>query len=320
MRILNYHEQIKGLGKHILLCENDKRIISAVRTLKDEGEIEPVLLGDRALFEETALSAGLSLADITIIPIEPDRFAQKYFDIRKHKGISFDDALKSVSDPAVYGCLLLDSGQVDGLVCGCTWPTSNTLRAALQILRKGLAFSYFIMRAGQGDYLFADCAFNIQPSAQELSQIAYGAGLEAEWIGLKPRIALLSFSTYGSASHPDQKKVSVATALLLSRIKEEGKDWVVGGEIQVDTAMDPETAMIKAPNSPLKGNATVMIFPDLDAANIGYKLVQRFTHCEAIGPLISGFRKPVNDLSRGASVQDIIDTCYLTAWQSLHIQ
>lgn len=311
MRIHNYRDQVAGSGKRVLLCEPDARIVEAAQQLRKEGIVEPVLVGDTQAFSEHG-----SIEGIEVIPVKPEQYEHQYYELRKHKDISQEEARKALEDPALYSCMLLRDNQADGLVCGATWPTARTLRAALHTLRKGRAFSYFILRTGQGDYVFADCAFNIQPTAEELAEIAYGAGIETQWLGLPVNIAMLSFSTYGSAKHADQEKVARATQLLKEKAAD--KNWKIGGEMQVDAALDKAVGKSKAPDSQVQGDATVFIFPDLDAANIGYKLVQRFAHDEAVGPIISGLAKPVNDLSRGCTAEEAADTCYVTAWQSMH--
>ncbi len=298
----------KEHSARIALCEPDERVVQAARTLKDQGLLTPVFVGDRESFS----SFGIPVGDIDVTPVDPERFAQEYFDLRKHKGISFEDAAKTAADPAFFSVLLARAGEVDGVVAGATWPTAQTILPALHVLRDGFASSSFVMKTSLGDFVFADCAFNIQPNAEELAQIALSAGLLAEQLGWSPRIALLSFSTVGSASHPDQEKVMQATTRLKGLLAEQGKDWAVYGEVQLDAAIIPEIGKSKGSG----GDANVLVFPDLDAGNIGYKLVSRFANAESVGPIMTGFSKPVNDLSRGCTVDEIIDVCCVTAWQA----
>ncbi len=303
-------------GRRILLCEADPRIVKAAHQLLEEGIVTPILVGETDSFHHIAQAADVSLEGIEIRAIEPAKYADKYHELRKHKGISKEDAEKALADPAFYCTMLLDAKEADGLVCGASWPTANTLRPALQILREGLVSSYFVMRHEKGDYVFSDCALNVQPTAEQLGQIAFLAGKEAERLGLPVRIALLSFSTVGSASHPDQEKVMHATELARKLVADAGKDWKVGGELQLDAAIVPAVGKSKAPDSPVQGDATVLVFPDLDAGNIGYKLVQRFGGAQAIGPILTSLRRPVSDLSRGCSAQDVVEVAYVTAWQA----
>lgn len=294
----------EGRGAKILFCEDDERIVKAVQELQEEGTITPILVTNNPI------------QGIECITIKPEEYAEQYYEIRQHKGISLEDARKTLEHPAFYASILLANGRADGLVCGASWPTADTIRPALHVLRKGLASSTMLMETNKGLYVFADCAFNVQPNAAELAQIAINSAEVAQRLGIHPKIAMLSFSTIGSASHPDQKKVADATVLVAEHIAQHQKDWVVSGEYQVDAAMVPSVAEKKAPGQAIKGDANVFIFPDLDAGNIGYKLVQRFTDSEAIGPILTGFTKPVNDLSRGCTVNEIKQVAYITAWQA----
>ncbi|MFT4249977.1 MAG: phosphotransacetylase [Candidatus Woesearchaeota archaeon] len=284
----------------ILFCEADKRILQAAQTLQQEGK-NVLLVGDKEAYdaiEETTLQ---------VIPIEPETYAQEYYERRKHKGITLQQAKQALTEPATYACMLLAQNKADVLIAGATWPTSKTLRPALQLLKKGLASSYFLMKTNKGEYYFADCALNIQPTSQELAQIAINTAQAAQKKGVKPKIAMLSFSTAGSAAHTDQEKVAQATTTVQKHIQENNLNWIVEGEIQVDAALNTEVTKQKNPDTTLHGEANILIFPDLDAANIGYKLVQQYTGCQAIGPIITGLQKEVHDLSRGCSAEEIVE-------------
>lgn len=300
--MIDFHTRTKDSQKRILFCEEDERVVQAARKVLEHGLV-PVLVGEFADFDVEGLER---------IDIRPETYVDEYFELRKHKGISREDAQQALMDPAFFSCMLLADGKADGLVCGASWPTANTLRPAIHILRDGLASSYFFI----GKRVFADCAINVQPDASQLSEIAINTARAVERFGVSPRIAMLSFSTVGSASHPDQQKVMQAANSVRTYIKEHDLDWVVDGEFQVDAAINPGVAKRKAPDSPLQGDANVLIFPDLDAGNIGYKLVQQYTGVDAVGPIITGFSQPVNDLSRGCSVEEIVDVACITAYQS----
>ena len=312
--MIDFSEATKNTNKKILFCEADKRVIQAAKQLKAHG-LQPVLVGDEKTYQEAAQDKE-QLVGIPILPIKPARYAQEYYELRKHKNISEADAHEALKDPALYSCMLLRAGEAHGLVAGATWPTANTLRPALQTLKKGLASSYFVMQTNKGNYLFADCAINIQPTNQELVQIAINTAQAAQEMGVQPRVALLSFSTVGSASHKEQEKVMQATTALKHHRDEQGLEWAISGEYQVDAALNKEVAARKASNEEIQGDANILIFPDLDAGNIGYKLVQQYSGAQAIGPVITGLTKPVNDLSRGASSQEIYELALITAWQS----
>lgn len=292
--------QTKHCQKKILFCEPDKRILQAVQELKRHG-IQPILLGTKEQYETHGDIAGIEILPIT------DAHARAYYARRKHKGISLEDAQKASLEPMTHAILLLAEGKVDGVVAGASWPTSQTLKPALQLLKKDFVSSYFLINAQEQTYLFTDCAMNIAPSAEELVHIAKNAAREAEKLGIPARIGMLSFSTLGSAQHKRVSTVAEATQKLV----QEGYD--VEGEIQADAALNPAIAEKKGG----RGNATILVFPNLDAANIGYKLVQHFGKVELTGPLLSGLQRPVTDLSRGASTEEIIRAGIYTAYQSM---
>lgn len=249
-----------------------------------------------------------------------DDFAQLFFELRKHKGITLDEARQTVSIPLYYAGLLVRVGEADGFVAGAAHSTPDVARAAIYCLgvdeRIKTVSSCFIMVVSNcnlgenGVFVFADCGIVPQPSAEQLAQIAISSSELAQNVfGIRPRVAMLSYSTKGSARGVLVDKVKEATVLA----KQMRPDLLIDGELQLDAAIVPEVAKIKDPNGALAGRANVLIFPDLEAGNIGYKLVQRLAKARAIGPLLQGLNKPCSDLSRGALAEDIVDTVAATA-------
>ena len=289
-----------------------------------------ILIGDSNTINKTAEENNIDLSGTTIInPNTFDNFskyANDLYELRKNKGMTLNQAKKILKENSRYfAAMMVKEGEADGFVSGASHPTSDTLKPALQILKTApntkLVSAFFIMvlpdkNFGEdGVLIFADCGLNEYPDADALSEIAISSAKSyKELIGAEPKVAMLSYSTLGSASSPLTEKVVEATSLLKSK----APDLICDGEIQLDAAIIPEVAKLKAPNSPLKGNSNILIFPDLDAGNIGYKLTQRFGHAEAYGPLCQGTSKPVNDLSRGCSADDIVGVVAITAIQSQH--
>ena len=321
-------EEIKVRAKKnkkviVLLEAEDSRVLEAASLVLKEGIADIILIGDK----DDILGKGydVSLAKI----ISPDTFSlteefvQLLYEMRKEKGLSLEDARNLIlNDYMYFSCMLFLRGYADGIVSGACHSTSNTLRPALQILktREGadMVSSFFLMDVPNCDYgdngvfLFSDCGMVQNPTKEELSSIALESAYSFEFLtGNKPYVAMLSYSTLGSASHVDVDKVREATMLV-----KEKKSVVVDGELQLDAAIVPEVAKMKAPDSEVAGRANVLIFPNLDAGNIGYKLVQRLGKAEAYGPICQGFSKPVNDLSRGASVMDIVGVIAITVVQA----
>ena len=324
MDIINtFKNKAKAVGGTIVLPESqDIRTLKAAQQLHKEDFTKIVLLGDADKVNATAKSENISLAGVTIIdPYKYERleeFATFFYEKRKSKGLSLEAAQKTVVNPLYFGSLLVQFGVVNAMVAGVANITSDVLRAALQVIGvvAGLktVSSSFIMVApnfqGKGDkvFLFGDCAVVPNPTSDQLADIAISTALTRRaLIGDEPRVALLSFSTKGSATHELVDKVVETRSILAQR----GVDFEFDGELQLDTAVVESVAKSKAPNSNIAGNANVLIFPDLQAGNIGYKLVQRFAGAEAIGPIIQGLAAPVCDLSRGCSVDDIVNTCAL---------
>jgi phosphate acetyltransferase len=284
-----------------------------------------ILIGNEAQIREKA--AGLDYTGVTIIDPEKsdktDGYAEGFYELRKHKGVTPEMAKEKVLDPLFYACMMIKKGDADGMVAGAINTTANTLRPALQIIKTApgisVVSSSFIMELKTPEYghngilMFGDCAVNPNPDADQLAAIAVStAKTGAQLTGMTPKVAMLSFSTKGSAKHELVDKVSTATA----RVKEMAPGLMVDGELQADAALVEKVGKLKSPGSPVAGQANVLIFPDLQAGNIGYKLVQRLAGAEAFGPICQGLAAPVNDLSRGCSVEDIVSVVAITAVQA----
>lgn len=317
-------QQVKG---SIVLPEAmDERTLLATETILKEKMAEVVLIGIEAEVKALAEEKGIDISGATIWNPEdcPDieEFTDFFFEKRKKKGISREDAAKTVRNPLFFGALLVKFGKVNGMVAGAVNTTGDVLKAALQVVgvKPGLATvsSSFIMVTPDflGEdrvFLFGDCAVVPNPTAEQLADIAIStAETRASLIGDKPKVALLSFSTKGSAKHELVDKVTSALEIIKSR----NVDFEIDGELQADAAIIPAIGRKKAPGSDVAGNANVLIFPDLQAGNIGYKLVQRFAKAEAIGPVIQGLAAPICDLSRGCSADDIVNTTALVLLMS----
>jgi len=325
-------ELAKSRKQKIVLPEgHDSRVIKAAREATDEGLAEVVVLGDEDDILRLAKENGVDLEGIEIINPKKspklEEYAKTLYELRKHKGISMEEAYEMASSYLYYGVLMVYSGEADGEVSGATHPTSDTFRPALQVIKclpdVEIASAFFAMivpdcpYGENGFFLFADAGLLIDPNPRELAQIAIStADTMRNLFGYEPRVALLSFSTKGSASHPLVDKVVEATKIA----RERRPDIIMDGELQVDAAIIPWVAGKKAPGSPVGGKANVLIFPDLNAGNIAYKLVQRLAKAEAYGPISQGLRKPINDLSRGCSVEDILNVIVITSSQSLALK
>ncbi|HHV57078.1 MAG TPA: phosphate acetyltransferase [Firmicutes bacterium] len=328
MDVMNrIYAEARRLGKTIALPEGaEERTVRAALIAKEKGLARPILLGGedevRAALKKAGGEAdGVEVLDPTRSPKAP-AYAEALHELRKNKGLSLEDARKLVADPMYYAAMMVKEGDADGYVSGAVNTTANTFRPALQIIKTApgipLVSSAFVMvvpdcsLGEEGVFVFADCALNPNPNPEELAAIALASAQTARsLVGMEPRVALLSFSTKGSAEHELVDKVAKATAIA----KEKAPELLLDGELQLDAAIIPEIGRRKAPGSPVAGRANVLIFPDLEAGNIGYKLVQRLAKAEAIGPVSQGMAKPVNDLSRGASVEDIVNVIAITAVQ-----
>ena len=314
--------------KTIVLPEgNDIRTIKAVEKVLNEKFADVIVLGDKNEILELAKKESINIDEVKIInPINDsnyDKLVNDFYELRKAKGMTIEKAKEILKDETYYGMMMVKEGLADGLVSGACHSTSNTLRPALQILKTApgtkLVSAFFVMvvpdceYGENGTFIFSDSGLNEYPDADSLAEIAISSSKSfKQLVGAEPKVAMLSYSTYGSAKSPLTEKVIEATKLL----KEKEPDLICDGELQLDAAIVPEIAESKAPGSPVAGKANTLIFPDLDAGNIGYKLVQRLAKAEAYGPLCQGIAKPVNDLSRGCSSDDIVGVIAITAVQA----
>lgn len=325
-------EQIKAKAKlnkkTIVLPEGaEPRTVKAAEIIVKEGLANLVLLGDEEKIHNVAKEQGVNLEGVQIInPAKSEKFenyAQNLFEIRKNKGVTLEQAREIVKDEMYFGTMMVKLKDADGMVSGAIHSTGDLLRPAMQIIKTkpgvSIASSFFVMEVPnsifgeKGLFIFADCAVNPNPNAEELASIAIASAENAKSLcGIEPRVAMLSFSTKGSAKHELVDKVIEATKIA----KEKAPDLMIDGELQLDAAIVPKVAELKAPGSLVAGKANVLIFPDLQSGNIGYKLVQRLANAEAIGPICQGFAAPVNDLSRGCSVEDIVNVVAITAVQA----
>ena len=332
---MSFIEEIKQRAKKqiktIVLPEaTDIRILKAAETVKQEGYAKTILIGDEEQVRKIAKQNTIDIEGIKIIdPLKSERtqeYAQKLFELRKAKGLTEEQAQKLVLDPVYFGMMMVKNEDADGLVSGACHSTSDTLRPALQILKTApntkLVSAFFVIvvpnceYGSNGTFIFADSGLNEEPNSDALSEIAISSSKSFEQlVGEKAKVAMLSYSTYGSAHSASTEKVIEATKL----VREKAPEILVDGELQLDAAIIPEVAEFKAKGSPLKGEANVLVFPDLGAGNIGYKLAQRLAKAEAYGPLCQGIAKPVNDLSRGCSASDVAGVIAITAVQAQNI-
>ena len=315
----------KADKKTIVLPEgNDVRTLQAAEKILADNLANLIILGNEA----DIAAAGCQLDGARIVdPLTSEmrqEYAEQLAELRRAKGMTVEDALALMDNELYFGMMMVKRGEADGLVSGACHSTGDVLRPALQILKTApgaqMVSSFFIMGVPNcdlghnGTFLFSDCGLEVQPDADRLAQIAINA--EAAWRSLiddaEPVIAMLSHSSYGSAKNDDANKVVEATA----KVKELAPQLVVDGELQLDAAIVPEIGAAKAPDSPVAGRANVLVFPDIDAGNIGYKLVQRLAKAEAYGPILQGIAAPVNDLSRGCSADDIVGVVAITAVQA----
>lgn len=314
--------------KRIVLAEGEgERVIRAASDIVKRGIAQITLVGDPEKVRKNA--DGIDLTDIKIINPETsvkfEEYAALLYELRKSKGMTMEDAKKLTKNRQYFATLMLKAGDADGLVSGSETSTGDVLRPGLQIIKAkpGISCisSCFLMLLPEnsaygenGVMIFGDCAVNINPNAKELAEIAIASVDTAKKIAdiASPKVAMLSFSTKGSAKHEYAEKVIEATKIF----KEKQPKIAVDGELQVDAALVPSVSQLKAPGSSIGGKANILIFPDLQAGNIGYKLVQRLAGAEAIGPICQGFAKPINDLSRGCSWQDIVAVVAMTSLQA----
>lgn len=312
--------------KTIVLPEaTDRRILEAAATIGARGVADIVLVGNPDAVGKAGAGLDLSKARIVDPATSPDfqDFADAYYAMRKDKGMTPEKAVEQMRDPVFFGVMMVKKGQADGMVSGAAHSTADTLRPALQILRTApdtkLVSSFFLMvvpdcaYGDQGILLFSDCGLVENPDADQLSEIALSSAASfRQLVGAEPSVAMLSYSTYGSAKNPLVDKVQEATRLA----KAKAPQLRIDGELQADAALVPSVGKSKAPGSPVAGTANVLVFPDLNAGNIGYKLVQRLAKAEAYGPVCQGIARPVNDLSRGCSADDVVGVVAITAVQA----
>ena len=312
--------------KTIVLAEGEElRTIQAASIVKAEGYANTVLLGNPDKINKIASEENIDIDGIKIIDpsFGNEEFAELFAELRKKKGVTIEQARETVKDPLYYGVKKVKTGQVDGMVAGAINSSANVIRPSLQILKTApdtkIVSAFFIMNVPDceygenGTFVFGDSGLNQDPTADELSEIAISSAASFKTlVGTEPKVAMLSYSTYGSAKHDLVTKVQEATKLA----KEKAPNLALDGELQLDAAIVESVGKQKAPESDVAGSANVLIFPDLNAGNIGYKLVQRLAKAEAYGPILQGIAAPVNDLSRGCTAEDIAGVVAITCVQA----
>ena len=309
--------------KTIVLPESmDRRTWEAAETILKEDIANLIIIGTPEDIADH--SKGLDVSGATVINPQTYEKTQEYIDLfvelRKAKGLTPEKAKELMfKDYAYYGCLMIKNGDADGMVSGACHSTADTLRPCLQIIKtkpgvKSTSGAFIMLRGrDQEKYLFSDCAININPDAEGLAEIAVESAKTAAMFDIDPKVALLSFSTKGSAKSPEQEKVAEATRLA----KEKAPQFEIDGELQFDAAFVDAVAKQKAPDSNVAGQATVFVFPEIQSGNIGYKIAQRFGNFEAIGPILQGMAKPISDLSRGCIEEDVYKLAIITANQAI---
>ncbi len=322
-------ENAKKQLRTIVLPESeDERVLKATAMVLKEKTANVVLIGNEETIKADAAACGANIEGATIIDPKTydniDAYIDELVELRASKGLTREEATEIMTtEPRFFGCMMVRFGDADGLVAGSNSPTADVLRAAIQVIKTAPGIktvsSAFIMETADGKFgdkgllLFADCAVLPDPTAEQLADIAAStAATASSVVGLEPKVAMLSFSTMGSASHPLVSKVQEAVEILKTR----NVNFAFDGEMQADAAIVDAIGAKKAPDSEVAGKANILVFPDLQSGNIGYKLVQRFAKADAHGPIVQGLAKPVNDLSRGCSVEDIANLVAITATQS----
>lgn len=321
----------KADKKRIVLPEGEEeRNLKAAAEIVKEGIADITLLGNRDNILKKAQEIGADISSCTIEDPSSDdkaeRYSKAFYELRKNKGVTEEAAAEIMKDPMYFGTMMVKENDADGMVSGAIHTTGDLLRPGLQIIKTApginVVSSFFIMLTGtkygeDGTLLFADCAVNPLPDADQLASIAISTADTAKnLLGIDPKVAMLSFSTMGSASHDLVTKVQEA----VKKAKEQRPDLKIEGELQADAALVESVGKQKAPGSLVAGHANVLVFPDLQSGNIGYKLVQRFTGSEAIGPICQGFAKPINDLSRGCVPEDIVNVVAVTCVQAQNME
>jgi phosphate acetyltransferase len=314
-------ERARADRKTIVLPESeDERVLRAAAELLRRDVVDLVLLGEEDEVRERAAGLELDLEGVQIVSVaDPDRvgrYAAEYARLRAHKGVSQEQAVAKMADVNYFGTMMVQLGEADGMVSGANHTTASTIRPALEVVKTkpgcSVVSGAFAMCLADQVAIFADCAVNPNPTAQQLADIALTTADTAVAFGVIPKVAMLSYATGASGSGADVDRMAEAARI----VKEQAPGLAVDGPLQFDAAVDKQVAALKRPESLVAGQATVFVFPDLEAGNIGYKAVQRTSGALAIGPILQGLRKPVNDLSRGALVADIVNTVIITAVQA----
>ena len=315
-------KRIEGKNKVLVLPEGDDiRILGAASRLKKENLCKPLLLGDKTKIKELAGLNNINIEGIEVLnPIEDEKFEEnvnKMFELRKGKN-TLEDCKKLLTGRNYYAIMLLYNGIADAALGGATYSTADTIRPALQIIKTKpgcniVSSCFALLKEDSPTLIFGDCGVNVNPTSEQLCDIAISSVETGRLFDVDPRVAFLSFSTKGSAKSDEVTKVQTAVELM----KDKNVDFAYDGELQFDAAYDASTGAKKAPNSPVAGKATVFIFPDLQSGNIGYKIAQRLGGYEALGPILQGVRMPVNDLSRGCNEEEVYKMAILSVAQSL---
>lgn len=319
-------EKLSGKNVKIVLPEGeDERVLTAATQLQGTDYVTPIVLGNEANVKALANDKGLDIANLEIIDPETSELKQELVTafVERRKGKATEEqAQEMLKNVNYFGTMLVYTGKAEGLVSGAAHSTGDTVRPALQIIKTKPGVSktsgIFFMIKDDQQYIFGDCAINPTLEAQDLAEIAIESAKSAKSFGMSPRVAMLSFSTKGSAKSDDVEKVSNAVNIAQEKIEADHiEDVVVDGEFQFDAAIVPEVAKKKAPDAKIQGDANVFVFPSLEAGNIGYKIAQRLGGFDAVGPVLQGLNSPVNDLSRGCSIEDVYNLSIITAAQSL---
>lgn len=327
-----FTEMLKARAKEniktIALAEGeDIRTLKATEIVVNEGYAKVILVGNPEKIKDTCEKEGINIGDTPIVnPETSDKlqeYADKFYELRKNKGVTPEQALETMKDPSYYTVMMVKQDDADGMVSGACHSSADTIRPSLQILKTApgtkLVSAFFLMcvpdceYGANGTFVFGDSGLNMNPTAEEVSEIAISSAKSfKQLVGEEPKVAMLSFSTYGSAKNELVDKMQEATKLA----KEKAPELNIDGEMQFDAAIVPSVGASKAPGSSVAGQANTLIFPDLNAGNIGYKIAQRLGKAEAFGPILQGIAKPVNDLSRGCVAEDIAGVVAITAIQA----